>query len=59
VLRSGGERVDEGGLREHCRGLVAGYKVPKRIAIVADGTVPVSPTGKILKRELRETFVWP
>jgi fatty-acyl-CoA synthase len=59
VLRSGDDRVDERALRDHCRGLVAGYKVPKRIAIVADGVVPVSATGKILKRELRETFVWP
>ena len=54
VLRPDQEQVDEAQLRGHCRDLVAGYKVPKRVAIVADGTVPVSPTGKILKRELRE-----
>jgi fatty-acyl-CoA synthase len=59
VLRSDQEPVDEGQLRGHCRGLVAGYKVPKRIVVVAEGTVPVSPTGKILKRELRDTFAWP
>lgn len=59
VLRSGREGVDETALRAHCRDHVAGYKVPKRIAIVADGEVPVSPTGKILKRQLRGTFEWP
>jgi long-chain acyl-CoA synthetase len=58
VLRTGHEAVDEHALREHCRQHVAGYKVPKRIAIAGADDVPISPTGKILKRELRETFVW-
>ena len=59
VLRPDSAVVDETVLRAHCRDHVAGYKVPKRIAVVADGEVPVSPTGKILKRQLRDTFVWP
>ncbi|MEP7046980.1 MAG: AMP-binding protein [Ilumatobacteraceae bacterium] len=40
-------------LREHCRGLIAGYKVPKVIGISID-PLPKSGPGKILKRVLRE-----
>jgi len=39
-------------MREHCRGLIAGYKVPRSIEFVED--LPVSGAGKVLKRELRE-----
>ena len=39
----------------HCRGLIAGFKVPKDVRF-ADA-LPVSPAGKILKRVLRED-VW-
>lgn len=37
-------------LREHCRGALAGFKVPREIHIRSD--LPRGPTGKILKREL-------
>ena len=40
-------------LRQHCRGLIAGYKVPKVIEI-AEEPLPKSGPGKILKRVLRE-----
>jgi fatty-acyl-CoA synthase len=36
----------------HTRGLLAGYKTPKRVVIA--GAVPKNPSGKILKRQLRE-----
>jgi long-chain acyl-CoA synthetase len=49
VLRAA---VDEPELRDHCRGLIADYKVPKRIEIRAE-PLPKSGAGKILKRELR------
>lgn len=39
-------------LREHCRDYLAGYKVPRRIFI--DQNLPRGPTGKVLKRALRE-----
>lgn len=39
-------------LREFCRGKVAGYKVPRRVVISND--LPRGPTGKILKRELKD-----
>jgi fatty-acyl-CoA synthase len=39
-------------LLEYLRGRVARFKVPKRVELVE--RLPVSPAGKILKRELRE-----
>lgn len=38
-------------LRDHCRTLIAGYKVPKSIAFV--DALPLSPAGKVLKTVLR------
>ncbi|MCX8110705.1 MAG: AMP-binding protein [Syntrophorhabdaceae bacterium] len=37
-----------------CKGKVGGYKVPKVVHIVEE--LPRNPSGKILKRELREMF---
>jgi acyl-CoA synthetase (AMP-forming)/AMP-acid ligase II len=42
-------------LREHCRSLIAGYKVPKHITIQRE-PLPKSGPGKILKRVLRDAF---
>jgi long-chain acyl-CoA synthetase len=42
-------------LRQHCRTLIAGYKVPKRIDIQLE-PLPKSGPGKILKRVLRDRF---
>ena len=50
VLRSG-VMGDEADLRRHCRGLIAGYKVPKSISFAE--TLPLSPAGKVLKTALR------
>ena len=36
----------------HTRGLLAGYKTPKRV-VIADAA-PKNPSGKILKRQLRD-----
>ena len=44
--------VDEAELLRHCRTLIAGYKVPKRIEFRTE-PLPKSAAGKILKRELR------
>jgi long-chain acyl-CoA synthetase len=46
---------DADALREHCRGLLGGYKVPKQIEIRSE-PLPRSAAGKVLKRELREPF---
>ena len=43
---------DEDALREHCRGLLAAYKVPRRIVQVHD--TPRSMLGKILRAQVRE-----
>ncbi|UGS34439.1 class I adenylate-forming enzyme family protein [Capillimicrobium parvum] len=43
-------------LAAHCRARLAGYKVPKQIRFVS-GELPRTPTGKLLRRELRRT--WP
>jgi acyl-CoA synthetase (AMP-forming)/AMP-acid ligase II len=37
---------------EHCRPLIANYKLPRSIALRAE-TLPVSGAGKVLKRDLR------
>ena len=37
---------------EHSRGVLAGYKAPKYV-VVADA-LPKNPSGKILKRQLRD-----
>ena len=44
--------VSEDQLVRHCRRLIAGYKVPKRIELRTE-PLPKSGAGKILKRELR------
>jgi acyl-CoA synthetase (AMP-forming)/AMP-acid ligase II len=41
-------------INEHCRGLIAGFKVPKQINFAE--ALPISPTGKILKRVLRDSL---
>jgi acyl-CoA synthetase (AMP-forming)/AMP-acid ligase II len=42
-------------LKQHCRRLIAGYKVPKQIDIQLE-PLPKSGPGKILKRALRAPF---
>jgi long-chain acyl-CoA synthetase len=42
-------------LMAHCRELIAGFKVPRRIEVSAE-PLPKSAAGKILKREIREPF---
>lgn len=41
-------------LRAHCKTLVAGYKAPRTAEFVTE--LPLSPAGKILKRELRKPY---
>ena len=36
----------------HCRAVLAGYKTPKYVVVV--DALPKNPSGKILKRELRD-----
>lgn len=41
----------------HCKGKLAPFKLPKAVAFIAE--IPRNPTGKILKRILREEFPGP
>jgi fatty-acyl-CoA synthase len=50
-----GMEVTEEEIITHCKEHLAGYKVPKRVIIVNE--MPVSPSGKILKRLLKEEIL--
>ncbi|MEB2319268.1 MAG: AMP-binding protein [Pseudomonadota bacterium] len=52
VVARAGERLSAEDVIAYCRESIAGYKVPVRVDIVDE--LPKSPTGKILKRILRE-----
>jgi acyl-CoA synthetase (AMP-forming)/AMP-acid ligase II len=54
VVRRPGSSVSEEQLMDHCQGKVAGYKRPRSVDFV--DALPRNPTGKILKRELRERY---
>lgn len=54
-----GSQAGQRDLQDHCRGRLAGYKVPKRILFVPLDDIPVNPSGKIMKRELRQRQLWP
>jgi fatty-acyl-CoA synthase len=51
VLRAGGA-LDLEALQAHCRGRLAGFKIPK--GLVLREALPRNPSGKVLKRVLRE-----
>jgi acyl-CoA synthetase (AMP-forming)/AMP-acid ligase II len=46
--------VDEQTLIDFCKGRIAGFKCPRSVDFVE--ALPRNPTGKILKRELREPY---
>lgn len=52
VVLKKGENVTAEELNQHCRTLIGGFKVPKEITLAE--SLPISPTGKILKRVLRD-----
>ena len=52
--RSVTEAEIAGFLREH----LAGYKVPKLIALVGPDALPVNPSGKIVKTNIRKAMGW-
>jgi fatty-acyl-CoA synthase len=51
VLRPGQE-ITEQALIGHCRSRLAGFKTPKQVVFME--TLPRNPSGKVLKRQLRE-----
>ena len=54
VVLKKGESVTADELNQHCRSLIGGFKVPKEITFAE--ALPISPTGKILKRLLRDAL---
>ncbi len=51
VVCKPGAQVSEEEIRAHTKTLIAGYKAPRSVEFVE--ALPVTPTGKVLKRELR------
>ena len=54
VVPKAGAVPDPADIIAHARKQIAGYKVPKTVEFVA--ALPRNPSGKILKRELREPY---
>lgn len=55
VVPRDGAQVTPHDIAEHCRKLIAGYKVPKQVVIRPE-PLPKSGPGKILKTELRKPY---
>jgi fatty-acyl-CoA synthase len=55
VVLKPGEEVTEEGVIEFCRGRLAKYKIPKKVAFVSE--LPRTATGKILKKELKAKYL--
>src|SRR3546814_7314797 len=53
VLKAGAAATAEE-IRVHAKELIAGYKCPRSVDFV--DALPISSTGKVLKRELRERY---
>ncbi|WP_238006480.1 fatty acyl-CoA synthetase [Dactylosporangium sp. AC04546] len=54
VVPTGDGAVDEDHVIAYARSRLAGFKAPKRVVFV--DTLPKNPSGKILKRQLRDEF---
>lgn len=54
VVAAEGFAIDAGALIAHCRSKLGGFKVPKAVYFVDE--LPRNPSGKVLKRSLRDVF---
>jgi acyl-CoA synthetase (AMP-forming)/AMP-acid ligase II len=54
VVRKPGAEVTGAEIRDHVKSLIAGYKAPRTVEFV--DVLPATPTGKVLKRELRANY---
>ncbi|MFO8085745.1 MAG: long-chain fatty acid--CoA ligase [Desulfobacterales bacterium] len=54
VVPRQGEPVEEDEIITWCQGKIAKFKIPKKIVVTEE--IPRTPTGKILKRVLRDKF---
>ena len=55
IVPKAGAALDQAQVLEHAHKVLASFKVPKRV-VFADA-LPKNPSGKILKRQLREKHV--
>ncbi|CAN5405788.1 hypothetical protein BH10PSE18_BH10PSE18_00170 [soil metagenome] len=55
VVVKQGHVPDELDVKGHCAAQLAGFKTPKRIVFV--DALPKNPSGKLLKRELRDRYL--
>src|ERR1700761_8455112 len=55
VVVKAGAALDEKAVIAHCAGAMGHFKVPKRVIFV--DSLPKNPSGKLLKRELRQRFL--
>src|ERR1700688_5184689 len=55
VVVKGGAVLDEDTVIKHCAGAMAHFKVPKRVVFI--DSLPKNPSGKLLKRELRQRYL--
>ena len=49
-----GTRLTDSEIVDHCRGLIGGYKIPRRMVFLTE--LPKSAMGKILKTEIRKIY---
>ena len=54
VVPAPGQELTGEGVIAFCKEQLAGYKVPKKVIIVEE--LPRNPSGKIIKKQLRERF---
>lgn len=54
VKLKAGKTVSEDALMDHCKKHLSAFKAPKRVIVVDE--LPKTPTGKILKRNMRESY---
>jgi fatty-acyl-CoA synthase len=54
VVLKAGETVDAETLLAHCKGRLGGYKRPRSVDFI--DALPRNPSGKVLKKDLREKF---
>lgn len=55
VITHPDQSVTQDELIQHCRALIAGYKLPKSVSF-RDEAMPLSGAGKVLKTELRKPY---
>jgi acyl-CoA synthetase (AMP-forming)/AMP-acid ligase II len=52
IVRRPDAALTESAVIAHCRGLIAGYKVPKQVIFME--ALPMTPSGKVMKKALRD-----